>query len=251
MDNKTVFALDFDGVICDSAIETGISAWKAATFLWDDMNSPYPPQLFVDQFKTARALIETGYESIFVMRMFFQGHSLEFVLQHFHTRKSSLLLETEKSAGHIKQLFGEVRDHWIQTSLTEWIDNNPLFPGVADKLIHLAKHHEWYIVTTKQERFVSQIFEANNIDLAPEKIYGMDRKKDKQDILLQLINKHPDRLIYFVEDRLKTLLDVKANQQLEKVALAFAKWGYNTKADISTAQSNGITLLELEEFLRG
>ena len=30
MNNSIIYALDFDGVICDSAVETAITGWKAA-----------------------------------------------------------------------------------------------------------------------------------------------------------------------------------------------------------------------------
>ena len=37
MDSTTLYALDFDGVICHSAIETAGTAWIAAQTLWPDM----------------------------------------------------------------------------------------------------------------------------------------------------------------------------------------------------------------------
>ena len=32
-----LYALDFDGVICDSAVETAVTGWRVAQTLWDDM----------------------------------------------------------------------------------------------------------------------------------------------------------------------------------------------------------------------
>ena len=38
-----VFALDFDGVLCDSAYECAVSAWRAGGELWPDWRVPEPP----------------------------------------------------------------------------------------------------------------------------------------------------------------------------------------------------------------
>ena len=37
-----IYALDFDGVICDSAIETAVTGWKVAQKIWQDMPSSLP-----------------------------------------------------------------------------------------------------------------------------------------------------------------------------------------------------------------
>jgi len=34
---NTIYALDFDGVLCDSVIETAISGYKIAQIVWTDM----------------------------------------------------------------------------------------------------------------------------------------------------------------------------------------------------------------------
>ena len=42
MNNSIIYALDFDGVICDSAVETAITGWKAASSIWKDMPEAAP-----------------------------------------------------------------------------------------------------------------------------------------------------------------------------------------------------------------
>ncbi len=249
MKQSRVYALDFDGVICDSAIETGISAWKTAKRIWLDMHDAHLPQQFVEQFRDARPLIETGYESVFVMRMMFQGKSLEYILANFRHAKPSILEQCGKDPAEIKQLFGETRDKWINDSLQDWIDKNSLFPGISEKLQTLSNQHDWYIVTTKQERFVAQIFAANGITLAAENIYGMDRKISKEEVLIILQEKHPEQCIHFVEDRVQSLVRVKQHSQLNKIKLFFANWGYSTKEDKQTANQHAFSIIELDEFL--
>ncbi len=249
MEQSVIYALDFDGVICDSAVETGISGWKAAASIWNDMKTSMPEQRLVDQFRLARPVLETGYESIFVMRMLFNGDSLTSILKNFHEKKQHILQKIDHSTDSLKLLFGETRDTWINDSKDEWLTMNPLFNHVRERLNQLSKHHRWYIVTTKQERFVSQILNANQIELPEEFIFGLEKKKSKEAILITLQKTHPGQTIYFVEDRLPPLLDVLKSRQLHNIKLFFATWGYNTQEDKLEAANNPIKLIELDEFL--
>jgi len=247
---KTIIhALDFDGVLCDSAVETGITGWKAATGIWNDMSSPLPPQNLVDRFRLVRPIIETGYESILTMRLLFHGESAEAILVGFADQKEALLQESKQSIDDLKQLFGETRDQWIQDAPDDWIRMNPLFPGIAQKLRMLASEENWYIVTTKQERFVAKILAANDIQLPNRRIFGLDRNMSKQEVLLDLLHRHPDAPIYFVEDRLPTLLNILNNDALQDIRLFFADWGYNTEQDRREAARHSIEIIDIDHFL--
>ena len=249
MKNDVIYALDFDGVICDSAIETGITGWKAASKLWTDMSAALPPPELIDQFRFIRPIIETGYEAILVMRMLYKGENRDAILSGFVNKKQAIINKTGKDIDFLKQLFGKTRDTWIQDALPEWVRMNPLFPGVGEKLQTLGTHSLWYIVTTKQERFVTQILKANQIELPASRIFGLDRKMNKEAILTSLMNNHPDEIIYFVEDRLPTLLNVINNDKLQDIRLFFATWGYNTEQDKLDAEHPSIERVNCEDFL--
>lgn len=249
MTNNIIYALDFDGVICDSAIETGITGWKAASQLWPEMSSHLPPQELIDQFRLVRPILETGYEAILMMRMLYEGENSESILSGFIEKKQTLIKTTGKDIDLLKQLFGTTRDTWIQQALPEWIAMNPLFPGMAKKLRQLVRHEPWYIVTTKQESFVTQILKANQIDIPANRIFGLDRNMSKLAVLTDLKNTHKDATIYFVEDRLPTLLNVVNNDKLQGVRLFFATWGYNTAEDKLEARQLDIESINIEDFI--
>lgn len=121
---------------------------------------------------------------------------------------------------------------------------NPLYPGI-DKLLQQIPLSQLFIITTKQERFVQAILQANQIDIIPTHIYGLDRKLKKPQILHDLQQLHPQTTILFVEDRLPTLLDVIKTPLLSNIQLYFANWGYNTQTDKQLAlQQTRITLLD-------
>lgn len=248
MNNSIVYALDFDGVICDSAVETAITGWKAAGRLWGDMPEAVP-QAMIDQFRLARPIIETGYEAILTMRLLHLGETADAIYSGYAGKIKTLLQQAHVTPDDLKKLFGETRDSWIDNDLPDWIDMNPLFAGVAAKLRQLGQQSPWYVITTKQERFVKQILKANAIELADERIFGLDRNMSKPEVLKGLLKVHSDQTIYFVEDRLPTLLNVLKNDELAGVKLIFALWGYNTAEDKALAAQQALAGQRLEDFL--
>ncbi|MEY3289354.1 MAG: hypothetical protein RLZZ419_1596 [Pseudomonadota bacterium] len=248
MNNSIIYALDFDGVICDSAVETGITGWKAAGNIWSDMPK-VAPQAMIDQFRLVRPIIETGYEAILAMRLLYLQEPIEAIYSDYGNKIQTLLTEAQVSTDDLKKLFGETRDAWIANDLTDWVNMNPLFDGVAEKLRQPGQQVPWYVITTKQERFVKQILKANAIDLPDEQIFGLDRNMNKMEVLSGLLKNHPHETLYFVEDRLPTLLNILKNNDLASVKLIFALWGYNTPQDKALAAEQSITLQQLDDFL--
>lgn len=248
MNNPTIYALDFDGVICDSAVETGMTGWKAACTLWEDMPKS-TPQIMIDQFRIIRPIIETGYEAILAMRLLYLGESVEAIYSDYGDKMQRLLQDAQISVDDLKKLFGETRDIWIADDLADWVNMNPLFDGVTAKLQQMGQQHIWYVVTTKQERFVKQILKANAIELTDERIFGLDRNMSKVEVLKELLKKHPNTTTYFAEDRLPTLINVLKHKELASVKLIFALWGYNTAEDKTLAAQQAFTLQQLNNFL--
>lgn len=244
-----IYALDFDGVICDSAVETAITGWKAAGQIWSDMQGPVPEGL-ITQFRQVRPIIETGYEAILAMRLLFLGESCAAIYSDYETKTRQLLEQAQVTTDALKKLFGETRDHWIADDLADWIRMNPLFAGVAEKLQVLGQAHDWYVVTTKQERFVKHILSAHAIELDETRIFGLDRQMSKPQVLRHLLSLYPDQAMLFVEDRLPTLLNVQTQPDLTGVDLLFALWGYNTDEDKRMAEKSGFAAQELSDFLR-
>lgn len=248
MNNTSVYALDFDGVICDSAVETAITGWKAACTIWNDMPKTVPLAKIV-QFRVIRPIIETGYEAILAMRLLYLEVPVEEIYKDYGNKIEALLQDSHINVDFLKKLFGETRDVWIANDLADWVNMNPLFDGVAKKLQTLGQLCPWYVVTTKQERFVKQILKAHAIDLPDERIFGLDRNMGKVDVLKGLLHAHPKETICFVEDRLPTLLNVMKNENLASVKLIFALWGYNTDEDKALATQQGFSLQQLGNFL--
>ncbi len=247
MTNHFLYALDFDGVICDSAIETAMTGFKSAQYFWPEMAGVSIDQPSIDAFRQVRPYLETGYEATLIMRALFQGTSANDLCRHYETHLGDLLIESNLDIATLKQQFARVRDQWIQKDEQDWLDHNPLFPGIESPLRSLSKD-AFYILTTKQERFVSRILRGNNISIPMPQIFGMDRQHSKQDVLQQLLRQHPEKSIIFIEDRLPTLLKVQHNPALKNIRLRLADWGYNTAQDKQQAQEKAIEVITVRSL---
>jgi phosphoglycolate phosphatase-like HAD superfamily hydrolase len=248
MNDSIIYALDFDGVICDSAIETAITGWKAGSTIWNDMPTDVPPAI-IEQFREVRPIIETGYEAILIIRLMHMGKSTAAIYANYAAKVQKMLDEIHLSVDDLKKLFGETRDNWIAADGADWIANNPLYRGVAEKLRRLGQRHVWYVITTKQERFVKKILEANDIELPDARIFGLDRNMSKPEVLKGLKAQYPGQPIYFLEDRLPSLRNVQKHPELAEVKLLFALWGYNLAEDHALAAREAIVLQQLDDFL--
>lgn len=243
-----LYVLDFDGVICDSALETGMAGWKAALTIWSDMQAD-PAYPYREAFRHARPILETGYEAILIIRLLFLGISADAILADFPEHKPAIIDSSNLDISALKKRFSDIRDAWINDQPDEWAQLNPLFPGVAAKLAALSEQAEWLILTTKQERFVTQILKAHNVHLPDKQIYGLDRNLSKEEVLLNLVAESPNKTLIFVEDRLPALLTVQDNPKLANINLQLVDWGYNIPQDRVDAGHAGIAVINLAQFI--
>ncbi len=247
---NTIYAFDFDGVICDSAIETSITGWKVAQQVWPEMQKAKLTDSLINDFRQVRPYLETGYEALLIMRLLNVGVSANDLWAAYEQQMDTLIRADSLDTGELKEAFGNMRDKWIEQDEQQWLSKNPLFASIAEKLQLLSKGNQpWYIITTKQQRFVERILAANQIELSAEHIYGMDSGLSKQQVLESLCKKHCAEKLVFVEDRLPTLQNILKNFKLDRVDLQFVDWGYNTPADRKAIAGTRIKLLTLEGFL--
>ncbi|NLF92618.1 MAG: HAD family hydrolase [Oligosphaeraceae bacterium] len=246
----SLLALDFDGVICDSAAETAASAWRCARQLWPaDFPEPEAPAKAISAFCTVRPFLETGYQSILMLKMLQEKLPQEAFQKDLEHHLARLMQETALGPAELKRLFGDCRDQWIQQDLTGWLNTHRFYPGVIAALQQALSRKEVVILTTKQERFVLQLLSGQGVDCPAAQVWGLERQPKKELALLQFLNQGAQEII-FVEDRLQTLELVASIPALDRVRLCYAPWGYGTPAELTRArQSDRVRLLTLPEFV--
>ncbi|MGE5657061.1 MAG: HAD family hydrolase [Actinomycetota bacterium] len=249
-DQPTLLALDFDGVICDGLLEYFQTAWNAYCQIWSPPDRT-PPADLAPRFYRLRPVIETGWEMPILLRALIVGIPEEKILLDWSTILQQLLAENELKAGEVGYRVDHFRDEWITNDLAGWLSLQRFYPGVIERLQELiGSATRPVIVTTKEGRFVQELLQRQGVEMPEAWIFGKENRKPKHQILRELLAASGAGCrIWFIEDRLKTLLSVKQQPDLAEVRLYLADWGYNTLAEReSVAEYPPIQLLSLSQF---
>ena len=250
-----VFCFDFDGVICDSAPETGLSAWKACAKLWPERAAAWSEAL-QERFCRLRPVLHTGFEAIPLMRLILNGQvSDEQVFAGFESLRDELIQREAIPKERLLAEFAAARDEMIARDESEWLRWNRFYPGLKELLAQKLPREPLFIITTKQERFAMLLLRHNGLDIAADRIFGLEKKLSKPQVLEGLMAGPALRgaTFHFIEDRLETLKDVIELPSLNTVRLYLVDWGYNTSAQREEAGRTGrirvVSLKALQEAL--
>lgn len=247
----SILALDFDGVLCDGLREYFETAWRTYCQIWLSA-SQTPPADLAASFYRLRPVIETGWEMPVLIAALVQGISAEEILHQWSAIAQSILLERSLQATDIATKLDKIRDEWISSDLASWLSLHRFYPGVVEKMRSLLNSPvQPIIVTTKEGRFVSQLLQQQGIEISSKWIIGKESKRPKHQILRELIAAQAETplMLWFVEDRLKTLQLVQQQSDLTTVKLYLADWGYNTAFEREAARLDpNIKLISLAQF---
>lgn len=246
---RLILALDFDGVICDSASETAAAAYRAAHTLWPDQ---FPgadiPEGLVQAFRQARPFLETGFQAIPMLKCLADGLPPQGFADGLQAHIQPVMDAAGLDRPALVRLFGDTRDQWMREDLKGWLASHGTYPGTIDALREALGRHAVYILTTKQERFVEAILAENGVQFPAGVIYGLDRKLSKDTVLATLCGTRNTN-VHFVEDRLETLERVRQNDALARVKLHYADWGYGLPGDLDRIRGDRrIAHLTLDGF---
>ncbi len=246
-----LLALDFDGVICDGLIEYFATTKKTYHKIWQEESETITDG-FAEVFSQLRPVIETGWEMPVLLRSLVVGITPEKILSQWHLIRETIVTQENLDKKLLSYTLDNTRYNWINNNLDDWLSLHRFYPGILDKLQQIINSDcHFYIVTTKEGRFVKQLLEKQGIELAANNIIGKECKRPKYETLRLLRDNipEPNISIWFMEDRLKTLELVKQQSDLSKVQLFLADWGYNTELEKAKAQQDpDIKLISLEQF---
>ncbi|MCS6815151.1 MAG: HAD family hydrolase [Cyanobacteria bacterium] len=242
----TILALDFDGVICDGLVEYFQTAWHAYCQVWN-VDESTPPAGLAEAFYRLRPVVETGWEMPLVLRALVTGVTEAEILQDWPTIAQAEIAASHCQPRDLALAVDGYRDQWIARDLQHWLDQHRFYPGIVERLHHLLTSPvQLLIITTKEGRFVRELLHQQSITLEDDRIIGKEYQRPKHESLRQVLTANPQAVIWFVEDRLKTLLNIKQYPDLDAVQLFLADWGYNTAAERELAQRDDrIHLLSL------
>jgi phosphoglycolate phosphatase-like HAD superfamily hydrolase len=240
-----ILALDFDGVICDSAAEAAVAGWKAAGGIWPDRFIGDIPDEIAENFQQVRPVMETGFESILLVRLLQDGYAVSEILKNSTALYSSLMRDECINPDELTLVYGQTRDTWMAGDLNGWLDMHEFYEGTVEALNRSQVPK--YIITTKQMRFARSLCRHVALRIPAENIFGLESGK-KQHVLGALSRRHPNACFHFLEDRLPTLTRMIHGFDFN-VRLYFARWGYHTPDQWEQAQNiSEIKVLSQDQF---
>ncbi len=243
-----ILALDFDGVLCDGRAEYLESSWRSYCELWNPAEADL--ESIAPQFYQLRSVIETGWEMPLLIRALVKGISPREILENWSGLVSWLLQEEELSDQQIAALLDKKRDRWLEEDESDWLAHHEFYPGIISRLEQICQQRiPIYIITTKEGRFAHKLLAQQGLNLPRDAMIGKEKQQPKTETLKELLQSNHQPWIWFVEDRLQTLLDIQKQPSLQTVRLFLADWGYNTAQSKQQASDHpNIELLSLAQF---
>jgi phosphoglycolate phosphatase-like HAD superfamily hydrolase len=245
---SSLLVFDFDGVIVDGMEEYWWSARSACLQLTQASAGGLPSSV-PSLFRQLRPWVHHGWEMVLIAAQLLEAESPlrqrgAGAYAADYDRQTALALEERGwSSLRLQEVLEAVRREAIINDRAAWLGRHRPFPGVVDRLRHLAEEGvDWAVLTTKGAAFTAELLQA--FALRPARLLGHEAGPKPQ-VLLQL--QEAWRLRGFVEDRRATLETVRGTAGLEALPCFLASWGYLRPSD-RQGLPLGIDLLEPDRF---
>jgi len=250
--SQKIFLFDFDGVIVDGMQEYWHSSLLACERY---LNSPY---IFVDQklykrvpnsFKEIRPLVKYGWEMILIAHEIIKtenplkNHNKVDFINNYDQSCQRLLSENSWIADDLQKILDKSRNYQIDKDFKSWVNLHTPFFEIINFMKELKKREiKTGVITTKGTKFAEKILRQLNI--FPEYIFGYE-SGTKIKIAEKLTKTY--EILGFIEDRKKTLIDIKQNSETSHIPCFLADWGYLKESDRYNL-SKEIKLLKLDKL---
>ena len=252
MYSNKLFLFDFDGVIVDGMNEY----WHSCLLAFEKyLNNA---DLLIDQnlykkvsntFIEIRPWVKYGWEMLIIVHEIIKkehplnnNNKTDF-LNKYHQNCEEILLDNSWISEELQKCLDKSRQYQIDRDFDNWVNLHKPFYEVLDFIEKIKKKEiKTGIITTKGKLFAENILKKLNI--IPELIFGYE-SGTKVEIATKLSNEY--EIIGFIEDRKKTLVDIKQNNKTKHIPCFLADWGYLKNTDRNNLPY-GIKLLKLENL---
>ena len=199
-----------------------------------------------NSFKEIRPWVKYGWEMILIVHEIIKtdnplkNHNKDDFINNYHQNCQRILNDNSWNAVDLQKILDKSRKLQIDKDFKSWVNlHNPFFE-VINFMKELRKREiKTGIITTKGKIFAEKLFKQLNI--SPEFIFGYE-SGTKVKIAEKLTQTY--EILGFIEDRKKTLVDIKQNPKTSQIPCFLADWGYLKKSDRNNL-NNEIKLLKL------
>jgi len=247
--SQKIFLFDFDGVIVDGIQEY----WHSSLLACEKyLNSPYislDKKLYKrvpNTFKEIRPWVKYGWEMILIVHEIIKtenplkNHNKDHFINNYDQNCQSILNANSWNAENLQKILDRSRKYQIDKDFKSWVNlHNPFFEVISFMQKLKKRQIKTGIIITKGGMFAEKILKQLNI--FPEFIFGYE-SGTKIKIAEKLTQTY--EILGFIEDRKKTLIDIKQNSETSHIPCFLADWGYLKESDKNKI-SNQIKLLKL------
>ena len=262
---SVIFALDFDGVLVDSAAETGLAGLKAAKILFPTARwlleleaNPIRHEAILSRFREIRPCLETGWEAALLMKLLADEElTTDEIMNDFQSKlKHNMLNKLHLTKENCNKALRKARDDWIKIDAQDWVASHDFYEGACAavrKLLEDGHADRVYVITTKATEYAERLLEKQGLfgegKIAGDHIFGLG-SGPKEQVLAEILEKTGDEatIAVMVEDNLLTLEKIMSTDSVSnRVLPVLASWGYNTPAQRKSALKNHFVVLNADD----
>lgn len=241
-----ILALDFDGVLCDSAIECLINSYNSFNVIEESsIKKVYGLGEIatgeVKAFMTFRPLARVAKEYCLLWHMIKENQAID-PGKNINKQAKIPADKLEK----FNSIFYTQRKEWMEKDIKAWLGHNPLYNGMRETLLKISDRENVFIVSSKDRSAIKAIMEYNELPVDEDKILGSDSGMDKDAVFHKLKEAYSISFsaITFLDDNVNNLLQAKDMG----ISVFFASWGYSMNTDKNRINEMCIPMVALENF---
>ena len=231
--------LDFDGVICDSAMECLVSSWAAYQSIRGGRDESALPACLKQDFLSMRPFIRTGEDFVLVQdlidRQIIVRSQKEF--DRFAAEK------TRDEMDLFRKLFYAARTSLMTSNRDYWLDLNVIYHHMIEPLKELCDRDGLRIISTKRPEFIVEILRAKGIPFPRERVY-LSPREGKLALAARLLDESRLDKACLVDDQ----IDHISGNTRQDMDVNLASWGYVKEEWIRDAPA-GVAVIDSEEML--
>ena len=200
-------------------------------------------------FKEIRPWVKYGWEMVLIVHEIIKKENpikhlnKDDFINNYHQNCQRILKDNSWNAEDLQKILDKSRNYQINKDFKSWVNLYIPFFEVINFMKELRKREiKTGIITTKGKIFAEKILKQLNI--FPEFIFGYE-SGTKINIAEKLTQTY--EILGFIEDRKKTLFDIKQNSETSHIPCFLADWGYLKESDRYNL-SNEIKLLKLSNL---
>jgi phosphoglycolate phosphatase-like HAD superfamily hydrolase len=236
---KGLVFLDFDGVICDSLLETLVSSWRGYYLVRSEKEPSAVPVSLLGDFARLRPYVRAGEDFILVHELI----TAKIPIKSQQDFDNQLAKRGERRISCYRESFYKARGDFLSHERKYWIALNRLYPHVVPHLNDWLPSSSLYILSTKRAEFIAEILTSKGIRIDTKRVLSCEAKEKKNTILQTLEARRGGRAL-FIDDQIDHLAPESARDP--RIIGCLASWGYVQQAWLE--DSRGVEVLHPHQF---